>query len=83
LKQKIAEREKAKEDAESGDLTLENQFVIEVLEIVQLVGTITEPKLARRLVVTNKVIHNVGNYLRGKKLIRRKKNKRGQWIYCI
>lgn len=83
LKANIEKREQDKKDAEENNIAKDNYFISEVLWHIRVKGEVSEPRLARDLGLTNKVIHNVSNLLIEAKLITHKKNKRGSIIYKI
>ncbi len=75
---------KRKEDeklAEKDEISIDNVFIEEVHTKIKLRAGVTEPRLAKDLMVTNKVIHNVSNWLIDRDKIKRIKSSRGIWTY--
>lgn len=81
LKAEIIQREKYIEDAEKNKIDITNPLIAEILYHINQKGEITKERLSCDLQFTHKVSHNISNLLLRQKLIRRKKNKRGRWLY--
>lgn len=83
LQTSIKKREQDSIDAEENNIANDNYFINEVLWHIKVKGEISEPRLARDLGLTNKVIHNVSNLLIKRHLISHKINKRGSIVYQV
>jgi len=81
LKANIIKRQKYIKAAEKNKIETSNPLITEILWQINQRGEITEEGLSRDLQFTHKVIHNINNFLLRNKLIKRKKNKRGNWLY--
>ena len=81
LQANILKREQDIKDAEKNKVKIENYLLEEILFMLQTIGAVTENRLMREFQTTKNVIHNVCNLLLKSKLINRKRNTRGIWIY--